>query len=169
MSSPAPAFMSPLDQLAKLLPLELAMPTLTNPIPLSNAASVWVRESVGKFEPSVRVGLWLYVDDIERAHQIAQSIPDETGSAWHAIIHRREGDFSNSLYWWHLAGPHPALQSIPGYQSEQFVSQVKAAGKLVSTELVEIQRQEWAALFSWCVEQSGALGIEGLGGESPDA
>src|SRR5687767_6605154 len=39
-------------------------------------------------------GLWLLFDELERAHRIVQEIPTPTGSFWHAIVHRREGDFS---------------------------------------------------------------------------
>ncbi|RYG24807.1 MAG: hypothetical protein EON93_22730, partial [Burkholderiales bacterium] len=55
---------------------------------------------------------WIYVDELERAHDICQSMSDPTGSALHAIVHRREGDFSNALYWWHRAGDHPALEGL---------------------------------------------------------
>ena len=48
--------------------------------------------------PALRSGLWLYVDELDRSHRISQQIPDATGSFWHGIMHRREGDFGNSHY-----------------------------------------------------------------------
>src|SRR5438309_64877 len=54
-------------------------------------------------------GLWLYVDDLDRCHSICQDLPDPTGAFWHGIMHRREGDFSNSHYWIRRAERHPLL------------------------------------------------------------
>src|SRR5262245_30305459 len=48
----------------------------------------------------VLAGLWLLHDELDRAHGIVQEVGSESGSFWHAIMHRREGDFSNSRYWY---------------------------------------------------------------------
>ena len=48
--------------------------------------------------PALIARLWLYVDDLERSHVVGQSIEDATGSYWHGIMHRREGDFSKTNY-----------------------------------------------------------------------
>src|SRR4051794_8266140 len=45
-------------------------------------------------------GLWLWHDFLDESHGISQSIHSATGSFWHAIMHRREGDFGNSKYWY---------------------------------------------------------------------
>ena len=40
----------------------------------------------------------------ERAHKIVQGIKDE-GAYWiHAVLHKIEGDRSNSMYWYSRAG-----------------------------------------------------------------
>src|SRR5256885_982720 len=44
----------------------------------------------------VLAGLWLWHDFLGESHKIAQSLATPSGSMWHAIMHRREGDFSNS-------------------------------------------------------------------------
>ncbi|MGB1126733.1 MAG: hypothetical protein ACPG4Q_16145, partial [Phycisphaeraceae bacterium] len=41
---------------------------------------------------AIKAGLWLYVDELDRSHEYSQSIHTPTGSFWHAIMHRREGD-----------------------------------------------------------------------------
>src|SRR5947209_3766436 len=58
-------------------------------------------------------GLWLRFDFLDESHKISQEIETPTGSFWHAIMHRREGDFANSKYWWRRVGKHPALVGDP--------------------------------------------------------
>src|SRR5689334_23708028 len=46
---------------------------------------------------NVAIGaMWLWHDFINEPHQISQNIELPEGSWLHAIVHRREGDFSNS-------------------------------------------------------------------------
>jgi hypothetical protein len=62
-------------------------------------------------------GLWLWHDWLEPSHTIAQGIASATGSFWHAILHRREGDFSNSKYWYARAKGHPMMPVLSGRAS----------------------------------------------------
>lgn len=57
-------------------------------------------------------GLWLLAGELDKSHTISQSIDNPTGSFWHGIMHRREGDFGNSKYWFRLTGNHPAFELI---------------------------------------------------------
>jgi hypothetical protein len=41
-------------------------------------------------------GLWLYHDFLDESHTISQGLHTPEGSYWHALMHRREPDFSNS-------------------------------------------------------------------------
>lgn len=65
-----------------------------------------------KLSPVVRAGLLLWNDDLDASHSISQGIETPTGSFWHAIMHRREGDLGNSLYWWRRTGSHAAFAEI---------------------------------------------------------
>ncbi len=56
--------------------------------------------------------LWLWHNFLDESHNISQSIATPTGSYWHAIMHRREGDFWNSKYWLNKCRGHPALSRI---------------------------------------------------------
>lgn len=103
----------------------------------------------------VRAALWLYVDDLERSHEVSQRINTQIGSCWHAIMHRRERDFSNSLYWWRQAGSTTSglenefQRIIPrkiSYDPATFVGRCERAGNN-DEECVQIQRTEWLALF----------------------
>ena len=60
---------------------------------------------------AVACSLWLWHDWLDEAHAIAQRLHNETGSFWHAIMHRRQGDFANSKYWLKHCQAHPALRS----------------------------------------------------------
>jgi hypothetical protein len=97
-------------------------------------------------EPALCAGLWLYVDALERSHQISQGLEDATGSFWHGIMHRREGDFSNAHYWFRRMGAHPALRSLPGHDPHALIDAVAAAQPGNPAALVAQQRAEWAAL-----------------------
>lgn len=57
-------------------------------------------------------GLLVWNDDIAAAHPIAQAVDGVDGSYWHAIIHRREGDYWNSKYWFRLVGNHPVQAQL---------------------------------------------------------
>jgi hypothetical protein len=47
--------------------------------------------------------------DLDGAHKIAQALEGAAlADTVHAIVHRREGDYSNSCYWWRRVG-----QGIP--------------------------------------------------------
>jgi hypothetical protein len=118
-------------------------------------------------KPTLEAGLWLYVDDLNRSHRVSQGVNRPSGSFWHAIMHRREGDFSNSHYWYRKIGQHPVLSrvnaggggaaagtDIGGYEPHDFVDRVEraAAQNSDSPDLVAMQRLEWVALFEHCAE-----------------
>ena len=123
-------------------------------------------------------GIWLWHDALEPSHSICQSIETPTGSFWHAILHRREGDFSNAKYWYARARKHPALQTIASHVEhllERTSPDAKIDRLIVHGEwngsafvdaverwhgspndprhhtLVALQRVEWEGLFDSCV------------------
>jgi hypothetical protein len=63
-------------------------------------------------------GLWLWHDWLDSSHTISQDLHTATGSFWHAIMHRREGDFSNAKYWYARCQGHPVLQSMAAYAND---------------------------------------------------
>lgn len=103
--------------------------------------------------PELAAGLWLYVGDLDRSHAISQSLNDATGAYWHGIMHRREGDFSNSHYWMRQARSHPLRREHPEIDPDALIDAVAAARGVDLPALVERQRQEWKALFEWCAAQ----------------
>lgn len=110
--------------------------------------------------PALVAGLWLYVDELDRSHDVSQSMPDATGSYWHGIMHRREGDFGNSHYWFRRTGQHPAMAAMTDYDGHAFVDEVEAAVRSRDDASVDAciarQRAEWVTLFAWCAERAGS-------------
>lgn len=142
-----------LKGLFEALPLDRAMGSLVGS---RESGSEGIRELVGGVSAPAPVlaGLWLYVDDLDRSHAISQDIHTSTGSYWHAIMHRREGDFWNSKYWFRKVGDHPVIAQI-GYDPFQFVDDCETDRGQNAAALVELQRREWKALFDWCLKESG--------------
>jgi hypothetical protein len=111
----------------------------------------------------VLAALWLWHDYLDRAHRIVQEIHAPAGSFWHAIVHRREGDFSNSRYWYARAAGHPVLDQFAAAAQED----LRSAGARSLVDLVErvhrdpadshhaaavaLQKREWRMLFDHCV------------------
>ena len=54
-------------------------------------------------------GLWLLHGFLDESHKISQDIETTAGSYWHALMHRREPDFSNAAYWFRRVDRHPPV------------------------------------------------------------
>lgn len=155
-----PEIAEALEELFQTLPPEQAMRDLVDRGPASSELSRLVGRLVTQpaiaDRPDLIAGLWLYVDELDRSHTISQAIESQTGSYWHGIMHRREGDFSNSHYWFRRTGDHPAMTSMPaGYDAHQFIDDVEQAHRQGKTPepMVALQQQEWVTLFEWCAKQ----------------
>ncbi len=101
-------------------------------------------------KPDLVPGLWLYVDDFARGHDFIQDSMDPANSYWHGIMHRREGDFSNSKYWFNRAKNHPLFAEL---NPNALVDEVAADKGKSSPELVTKQREEWRAMFERCANE----------------
>lgn len=136
-----------LQPLFDTVPIETAMPHLLGSHPHHSALVEQVLQHPALAgRDHLAAGLWLYVDDLERSHTLSQSLEDPAGSFWHGIVHRREGDFSNSRYWHRRAAGHPLLAA----NLEGLVSDVERARGEDVPALVAKQREEWQTLFEWC-------------------
>lgn len=108
---------------------------------------------------SALAGLWLLAGDLDASHEISQSLSDRTGSFWHAVMHRREGDFGNAKYWFHRVGRHPVLAQLaqtPYGHPDNFVDACQAAVRrqqaAKSDSLQQLQWLEWQLLFAHCLD-----------------
>jgi len=122
-------------------------------------------------------GLWLWHDWLDSSHTISQSLHGATGSFWHAIMHRREGDFSNAKYWYSRCRSHPVLKSMlpfandilhplpadksflrltrDGWDPDAFVDLVEQLHSRPTDPrfgvAVALQKLEWRLLFDHCM------------------
>ena len=112
--------------------------------------------------PACAAGLWLRFDFLDESHAISQDLDTAEGSFWHAIMHRREPDASNSKYWWRRVGPHPVLNTLAeqalglGYKYTgpfDFVDlceRVRGTGSTEEETAKRVQQLEWQLLFDHC-------------------
>ena len=90
----------------------------------------WLREhlagfSLGDFgsratasidEIALRAGFYQWHDFLGESHELSQSIEgkgeNQLGDYWHAIMHRREPDYSNAKYWFRRIGNQPIWRDL---------------------------------------------------------
>ena len=102
-------------------------------------------------------GLWLLHNFLDESHDISQSLKTPVGSHWHAIMHRLEGDFSNSKYWYQGVGRWELYDVISQRSGERFdpmsfVDQVQQEGTDATHDVAVI---EWQVLFEYCFDNAG--------------
>lgn len=172
----APQLPDPFEHLLRplfdALPLDRALAELVVTKPVDGKPAEIVAAAVDhpdlRRRPDLGAGLWLYVDDLDKSHTLSQSMKNATGSFWHGIMHRREGDFDNSHYWFRKAGRHPAMAridlagggagagtSVARYDPHDLIDKAAEAHRLKrhAPTLVATQRHEWLALFEWCAQR----------------
>ena len=102
--------------LAKLCPTQIWKSEISSQISNASEKELFGSETINaeknEMRLAVRAGLLLLNDDLSTSHEIAQQIESSTGSFWHAIMHRREGDFFNASYWFLRTGNHPAFADV---------------------------------------------------------
>lgn len=127
-------------------------------------------------------GLWLLFDFLDESHTLSQDIGTTTGSYWHAIMHRREPDFSNSKYWFRRVGDHEIfdvlcenartvaegqnagdtasfLMSQSSWDPYRFVDLCESARRDSEIEMLcrKIAQVEWRLLFDFCYRQAAGV------------
>ncbi|MEO2021620.1 MAG: hypothetical protein ABGX05_07315 [Pirellulaceae bacterium] len=123
---------------------------------------------------------WLWHNFLDSSHQISQEIKTSSGSFWHAIMHRREEDFSNAKYWFRQVDGHEVYALVAeaaepilshyenptgirplaedgSWDPFAFVDLCQQVGETDGSLLVlcqELTRLEWQLLFDYCFHQA---------------
>jgi hypothetical protein len=120
--------------------------------------------------------VWLVHDFLDESHAISQQVDTPSGSFWHGILHRREGDFANAKYWFRHVGRHEVFEFLGQRAGElaairgdtaavekltpegvwdpyAFVDLCQSVVRDGSKHLdlcLDVQQVEWELLFDYC-------------------
>jgi hypothetical protein len=125
--------------------------------------------------------VWLMHDYLEESHKISQMVDTPSGSLWHGMMHRREGDFANAKYWFRRAGRHAVFDPL-GQRAAELAAErgeIQSASRIIThgewdpfafVDLCEsvldggrpevhelcldLQQAEWEILFDSCYRAS---------------
>ena len=130
---------------------------------------------------AIRAGILQMNDFLDASHSQSQSVEGaQDADYWHAIMHRREGDYWNSKYWLGRTGRHEIFSPLheaaravaerhgspdevrwliepSRWDGGAFVDLVEAvtAGRSDAADLArDIQQAEWSLLFDHCYRRA---------------
>ncbi len=160
------------------LPVPIRPPRGTNETLKSLERLDWTNLAKARNGELLRAGaLWLY-GFLDESHSIAQGLASAEGSYWHALMHRSEGDFSNSKYWYQRVGRHAIfpdllatvrqleinsqsttadLTGLRNWDPFRFVDAMEhaASNKTGDTALLQaIAREEYNLLMGYCLAKA---------------
>ena len=105
----------------------------------------------------VHAGLYLYFSALDDSHRISQKIGTASGSYWHGVMHRQEGDWSNAKYWFRRTGSHAVFDQLERetgtpWDAFRFVDRCAEAheARTGADDLLRLQALEWRLLMRHC-------------------
>lgn len=98
------------------------LPPLCPALPWNRALSRRIADA--DLAPVVASALLLWNDDLDASHTLSQALPDRFGAWLHGTMHRREGDYPNSKYWFRRVGTHAGFAAM----AERAAAVLAAAG-----------------------------------------
>jgi len=89
-----------------------------------------VRDAVDLFES----GQW------EAAHDVVQNLQGREAAFLHGVLHRYEGDYSNTRYWFHMAADLPRVLGVDSEGITRLAEQGQEVTVQVASELDALKR-----------------------------
>ena len=132
------------------------------PLPPLCPTAPWSRDlsrriAAADLPPVVASALLLWNDDLDGSHTLSQALPDAFGSWLHGTMHRREGDFPNSKYWFRRVGTHAGFTQM----ARRAAAAVAAAGGQPAPELgVLAERWDPYAFVDLCANAAAGRGAD---------
>ena len=103
---------------------------------------------------AVKAGLLLVHDYLDESHNLSQSIQGEgrnsAGDYWHAIMHRREPDDSNSKYWFRRVGEQQIFSALSELSETLFDSVTNSESQHWRTRCKTSQGWDPYAFVDFC-------------------
>ncbi|MCP1309435.1 hypothetical protein [Paenibacillus tyrfis] len=95
---------------------------------------------------TVKAGLHLFNESLEKSHALSQEIHNHAGSYWHGIMHRMEGDYPNAAYWFRMARSLPIYAEL----AERAYGYVRTADlQGINNTAFRERLEEWASGSGW--------------------
>ncbi|MCM8526905.1 MAG: hypothetical protein NE327_10335, partial [Lentisphaeraceae bacterium] len=126
-----------------------------------------------KFGKLCLAGLMFAQDYIWEGHEIVQDYPDLEASWWHAYMHRMEGDYGNSAYWYRRVGTPSAytdffelvkelpldtkvspIQEETSWDPFEFNGYIKNHKNISEESLRKVHTLELKYIFSLCFQKA---------------
>ncbi len=109
-----------LDSLPRVVPLRAVSPGEPGS-PSSNEKRLeqWITDSRLPADSLITAMLWLRIGVIDPPHEIVQSETTPLASYLHGVVHRLEGDYWNSKYWFRQVRDSQLLQSLSHSMQEK--------------------------------------------------
>lgn len=137
-------------------------PTLPPLEPGSRVYSQSIKQRISLLAdpPLVIASLHLANDDIDACHAIVHEHNTPNGMWLHATLHRREGDYWNSLYWLNRL-EHPIVKR---QQAAKFVQECQRASSprgrdgvgATKAELKQQQMEQLREIVRWVLDHEGS-------------
>jgi hypothetical protein len=107
---------------------------------------------------ALKAGLFQIHDYLDASHELSQSIEGQgrraAGDYWHAIMHRREPDYSNAKYWFCHVGSHPVFTALAEAVDEILSQAESASAQTARQKLLASGRWDPMAFVDFCQECS---------------
>jgi hypothetical protein len=125
------------------------------PLQVAIDAAFAKRPTPGLERQAARGLILLWHDHSDAAHEIVQNLETTEASYVHAILHRREPDYSNAKYWFRRVRQHPCYEPLA--KEAQRILDSSGADALAS-KLLPGGRWDALAFVDACEEAEGRRG-----------